>query len=97
MTASGQGADAVRLSIWITGMVQGVGMRWWIREEATARGLTGSATNQFDGTVEVIIEGDRTACAQLLERLDRRDTPGRIRNVTHRWGLVTGLQGFRFG
>lgn len=94
---SGQEADSVRLSIWISGLVQGVGMRWWVREEAIARTLTGSATNQLDGTVEVIVEGDRSACTQLLERLDARDTPGRIRNVTHRWGPATGLQGFCFG
>ena len=51
----------------IIGRVQGVGFRWFAYDAATREGLTGVVRNDPDGSVEIVVEGDRTA----LDRFDR--------------------------
>ena len=41
----------------VSGHVQGVGYRYFVREIASAAGLAGSARNLPDGRVEVVAEG----------------------------------------
>ncbi|MBV9487056.1 MAG: acylphosphatase [Frankiaceae bacterium] len=84
----------VRLSAWIRGRVQGVGMRWWIRARALDLGLTGWARNLDDGRVEVIAEGPEASCQALLALLNQAappGRPGRIDTVVDRWGAAGGL------
>jgi len=47
----------VRVVAVVSGHVQGVGYRWFVRELAHAAGVSGSATNLPDGRVEVDVEG----------------------------------------
>jgi acylphosphatase len=86
--------DSVRLTAWVRGHVQGVGMRWWIRSRALELGLAGSARNLDDGRVEVVAEGSRDALERLLEALSAPGTPGRVNGVTHRWSDAGGMIGF---
>lgn len=87
--------DSVRVTIRIHGRVQGVGFRYWTQDLAQRLDLTGSATNLPDGSVEVIAEGPRSACADLLDGLRGPGTPGRVRRVVERWGAAHGV-GDRF-
>jgi acylphosphatase len=88
--------DVVRLQAFVKGRVQGVGFRWWTRARALELGLTGSATNLADGRVEVVAEGPRRACEQLLELLRGAGTPGRVDFVAERWSAARGeVEGFR--
>lgn len=80
--------DPVRVTAWAVGRVQGVGLRWWIRDQALELGLTGSATNLDDGRVEVVAEGPRSACERLLDRLGEPDAPGRVESVPRRWSAA---------
>lgn len=91
-----EGADErVRLTAWVSGHVQGVGFRWWTRCRALELGLTGTATNLEDRRVEVVAEGPRKACAELLDRLRGVGTPGRVTGVTERWSAPRGgMRGF---
>lgn len=85
----------VRLTAWVNGQVQGVGFRWWTRSRALELGLVGSATNQADGRVLVVVEGERTACEQLLEALRGPGAPGRVHTVAETWDDPRGgLSGF---
>jgi acylphosphatase len=89
-------SDAVRMTAWVRGRVQGVGYRWWTRERALEIGLVGSASNLDDGRVEVVAEGPREACERLLEALRGPGSPGRVSGVTERWGSARGnLSGFQ--
>ena len=89
---SAEGAEkAVRLTAWVRGRVQGVGMRWWIRSRALELGLAGWAANLDDGRVEVVAEGSRAACERLLALLGGGDTPGRVSGLTERWSSARGL------
>ena len=86
----------VRLTAWVTGMVQGVGFRWWTRSRALELGLAGSARNLDDGRVAVVAEGDRESCQALLDALGGPDAPGRVDQVVSRWDDARGdVSGFR--
>lgn len=87
--------EAVRLSAWVHGLVQGVGFRWWTRSRALELGLAGHARNARDGRVHVVAEGPRPACERLLGLLRSGDTPGQVRLVVESWEPARGdLTGF---
>jgi len=83
--------DTARVTAWVRGRVQGVGMRWWIRSRALELGLVGWAANLHDGRVEVVAEGPREACTRLIEQLRGAGTPGRVEGVSERWSNARGL------
>jgi acylphosphatase len=86
---------AIRLTAWVHGHVQGVGFRWWTRSRASELGLTGYASNLADGRVEVVAEGPRPDCEQLLTLLRSGDTPGTVTLVVDRWSEArANLTGF---
>lgn len=88
-------ADAVRLTAWVHGRVQGVGFRWWTRARALELGLAGSATNKPDGRVEVIAEGSKGACEALVALLRGGSAPGSVTLVLERFDVPRGgLDGF---
>jgi acylphosphatase len=91
------GVPDVRLIATVSGRVQGVGFRYWVRERCLALGLSGSATNLDDGPVRVVAEGSRADCEQLVAELDGGSGPGRVTRVTVRWAAPTGEPGFRVG
>ena len=72
----------------VSGRVQGVGFRYWVRQEAESLGLTGSAANLPDGRVEVVADGLRDACEALLAVLRSPGTPGQVREVSVTWSEV---------
>ena len=78
-------ASEIRLTAWVHGHVQGVGFRWWTRSRALELGLTGYAANKPDGRVQVVAQGSREACEQLLDLLNGGDTPGQVDKVISDW------------
>jgi len=85
----------VRLTAWVHGYVQGVGFRWWTRSRALELGLIGYASNQRDGRVLVVAEGERTQLERLLELLRSGTTPGTVDLVVDSWDPARGdLTGF---
>ncbi|AZQ73777.1 MULTISPECIES: acylphosphatase [Streptomyces] len=83
--------ENVRLTAWVRGHVQGVGFRWFTRANALQIGdLMGFASNLSDGRVQVVAEGSRQGCEQLLDWLRDGDTPGRVDGVTEIWGSPKG-------
>jgi acylphosphatase len=62
----------------ITGRVQGVGFRWWVRRQAVALNLTGWVMNADDErSVELVAEGEPAALDEL-ERSVRAGPSGSI-------------------
>ena len=68
----------------VSGHVQGVGYRWFVRELAGGAGLAGSARNLSDGRVEVVLEGPDDAVAAVLAALDGPRAPGTVTSVDSR-------------
>jgi acylphosphatase len=65
----------------VTGRVQGVFFRAWMRDQAVALGVTGWVRNCPDGRVDSHIEGEETAVAQLIERLHRGPPAAKVEDV----------------
>lgn len=83
--------EAVRVTAWVRGQVQGVGFRWFTRANALRIGeLAGFAVNLRDGRVQVVAEGSKERCDQLLDWLRTGDTPGRVDGVTEIWDTPRG-------
>lgn len=57
------------LRVRISGRVQGVGFRWFVREEARRLGLSGWVTNLPDGGVEVAAGGEASSLQRLRAAL----------------------------
>ncbi len=93
-----------RLEATVRGYVQGVGFRWFIVRRATQLGLGGWTSNEPDGTVRVVAEGEPAALDLLLaalrsgppgasvERVDARRLPaaGDLRSFNIRAGGYSG-------
>lgn len=59
----------MRVNLLIEGRVQGVGFRWFAKELAHELGITGSVKNNYDSTVEINAQGDKTKVEQFVFRL----------------------------
>jgi acylphosphatase len=53
----------------VTGLVQGVGYRYFVYRKATALGLKGLAKNLYDGSVLVVAEGEEDKLQELYKQL----------------------------
>ena len=87
-------SGTVRTVAVVSGHVQGVGYRYFVRSLAGAAGLTGSARNLPDGRVEVILEGADPAVRSVVAALDGPRAPGRPSRVDVRREAVQGSTGF---
>ena len=85
---------SLRLVALVSGDVQGVGYRWFVRGLAIDAGLAGSARNLPDGRVEVVAEGPDGAVRALVAALDGRQAPGTVTRVDVHEAPVQGTSGF---
>ena len=65
----------------VTGRVQGVFFRAWMREQAAELGVTGWVRNCPDGRVDSHVEGEQAAVEQIVERLRRGPPAARVEDV----------------
>ena len=80
-----------RLTARITGRVQGVGFRWWVRRQAEALGLVGWVMNGDDErSVDVVAEGSGPALAELERLLNAGPSGALVESVEARRGPVSG-------
>lgn len=63
------------------GRVQGVWFRGWVREQATARGLTGWVRNRADGTVEALFVGPPAAIDGMVAACNDGPEDARVTRV----------------
>ena len=86
-------SSAVRWLVRAEGEVQGVGFRWTARREAASFGISGSAENAYDGSVNLVLEGDPDRLRQLLLQLSVRFPDARFEQTAPA-ARATGLVGF---
>lgn len=79
--------SAERVTARVTGRVQGVGYRWWVRRQAEALGLTGWVMNaDEERAVELVAEGASESLDELERRLWTGPEGARVEGVTSRRG-----------
>ena len=75
----------------ITGRVQGVGYRWWVRRQAEALEVTGWVMNDdSERAVECVAEGPSEALDELERRLWIGPDGARVEQVSARRGPASG-------
>jgi acylphosphatase len=67
------------IAIRVTGTVQGVGFRAFVRRTAREFGLVGVVWNQTDGSVEAIVQGPQPQVAACLKALV--NGPGEVESI----------------
>lgn len=74
-----------RLTIRVSGKVQGVWFRASTREEALKLGLSGSVWNNPDGSVGIVAEGEEEKLRELLAWCRRGPTRARVTDLDCDW------------
>jgi len=83
-----------RRHVYVSGLVQGVGYRWFCQRTAEIAGLAGWVRNLPDGRVELEIEGSRSRLERFLADL-RAGPPGaRVADLQIEPLEVSGDPGF---
>ncbi len=59
----------VRVEIFVNGLVQGVGYRYFVVREAKKLGLKGFTQNLYTGEVLTIVEGEKAIVEELIKKL----------------------------
>jgi acylphosphatase len=69
----------------VSGMVQGVGFRYFIQHHAKQLGLTGWVRNLPNGDVEIEAQGDRVAVENLIAYARRGPRSAVVSNADVEW------------
>jgi len=83
-----------RVRVLISGRVQGLGFRYWVKRKAEKLGLNGWVRNLNDGRVEAVFEGDKERIERLVERCKEGPSLSRVDKVGVKREEVEGLSGF---
>lgn len=65
------GEGEIAITARVRGRVQGVGFRWWTRDEAERLGLRGWVRNEADGSVSAAFRGPAPAVEAMRDALAR--------------------------
>jgi acylphosphatase len=84
-------SEQKRLKAIVHGFVQGVGFRFWVREQARWLNLKGYVRNRPDRTVEVVVEGPEQDVTSLLALLHQGPPTALVRKVDAQWQASSGM------
>ena len=70
-----------QLHIHVSGFVQGVGFRIFVRNKARKLGITGWVRNLSDGRVEALVQGEEEKLEELLKHVHRGSYFSQVKNV----------------
>ena len=90
-----QSSDLVAAEIVVSGMVQGVGYRFFTQRVAEELKLSGWVRNLPDGRVQAEVEGPRARVEELLTRLRVGPRLSSVTDVAVTWKAASGsMRGF---
>ena len=72
-------------TILVTGLVQGVGCRYFIHRHANSLGLVGFTRNLPSGEVEIELEGERDLIEALLSQVRKGPLIARVEGIQVEW------------
>jgi acylphosphatase len=84
----------VRARVLISGMVQGVFFRVFVREEAGELDLSGWVRNTGDGKVEAVFEGEKEKVEEIIELCRKGPVGSEVEDVEVEWSEPEGIGGF---
>ena len=71
----------IKASIKVTGIVQGVGFRFYVERMAEILNITGWVKNEWDGSVFVLAVGTEESVRDFIITLEKGPTFSRVDNV----------------
>ena len=75
----------IRAEIIVTGLVQGVGFRYFVLRKAQELGLRGYTKNLYDGSVYNVVEGEKHLIEKLINELKVGPMHAHVKNVNVKW------------
>ena len=69
----------------VSGLVQGVGFRWFVEKTANNTGVSGWVRNLPDGNVEIEAEGRKQALEIFLKAIETGHGIARVNSVEIEW------------
>ncbi len=79
----------VRAHLFVSGLVQGVGYRFFAIRKANVYGLKGFVKNLIDGRVEVVAEGEKGLIEEFIKELRRGPISAHVTDVRIEWDKPT--------
>ena len=84
-----------RARIVVTGLVQGIGYRYFAHTHGRMLGLSGFARNLIDGSVEIEAQGERSQIERFVGELRAGPSGAVVSDVSVDWiATEPGSQGF---
>lgn len=80
----------VRAEIIVSGLVQGVGFRYFVLRKAQELNLVGYTKNQYDGTVLTVVEGEKYQIEYLFNQLKIGPIYADVRDIKIAWKSYVG-------
>ena len=78
-------SNKCRAEIIVSGLVQGVGFRYFVYRKAIELNLSGYTKNQYDGTVLTVVEGDKYLIDSLFNELKVGPMYADVRDIKIAW------------
>lgn len=82
--------DRVRVHVWVSGRVQGVGFRAYVQSNALRIGVAGWVRNVGYDTVEAVTEGTPAQVERFLAMVRRGPTGSRVDEAREQREAATG-------
>jgi acylphosphatase len=73
--------DMQRIHMWVSGVVQGVGFRYFTVRKARELGVSGWVRNTPDGRVEIVAEGENWQLENLVESVNTGPSSSSVSRV----------------
>jgi acylphosphatase len=86
--------EIIRARVFVSGIVQGVGYRYYTAQQAQALKLNGWVRNLTDGRVEAVFEGDRATVEEIIQWCSKGPSAAVVKDVSVKMEKPEGLQGF---
>lgn len=80
----------IRANVLVTGRVQGVSFRYYTLRKAESLGLTGWVKNLPNGSVQVLIEGNKAEVEQMIEWLRTGPSLANVKEIDYHFSEYTG-------
>lgn len=79
----------MRVRVFISGFVQGVGFRYFLKRQARRLGLNGFARNTVDKRVEAVFEGEKENLDEMIKICRKGPFLAEVENVEVMWEKET--------
>jgi len=86
--------EQIRVHVFVSGRVQGVGYRYSTMDEAQRLGVNGWVRNLPDGRVEAVFEGSKTVVEEIIRWCHKGPTAAVVKDVAVEDEELEGLRGF---